>query len=426
MSLLPEADPDLRREQDAQVRPPNYAHVVRLRTKTEVPWRADGFDVAALDWPVGLNYITLAIPFVIAIGVLLQRGALFDPGIETLLVVIALLPWVAYVSRIEVPMAACTLIVCGAVFFLLRIATEDGRFEDISPFLLVALTSHVAAVGSLSQSLFALAVALVSMGVAISTVHMEAGEPGGWAHALPWYIGVTAGWCGGFFLQSQLRVMEKLKAAQADLARKAAAEERQRIAHEIHDVIAHSLTVTLLHVTGARKALQNDRADAVEALEEAERLGRQSLSDVRQVVGILKKQGESDTAALPDATDISTLVREVKAAGADVRLDTIGDVRTIAPTTGLALYRIVQESLTNVAKHAPGSPARVHLNVENGTVALSVSNPLPERSDGTDSLADGLGVWGMKERVQVLGGTFEAGPRDDRWVVEVTAPTSPA
>lgn len=390
-----------------------------------VPWRRDDFDVRALQWPMDLKYALAMPPILIALGVLLQRGALFDPGIETALAVLAISPWLLRLVNIWLPAWATTVIVSSAVFGLLNIAIGDGQVEDISPFLLIVLVMEVAASTSLSQGLFTLAVVTTTTAVAIVTAHVGSAA-GSWTHALPWYIGIVGGWCGGVTLQSQLRAMEKLKAAQADLALKAAADERQRIAHELHDVIAHSLTVTMLHVTGARKALERSSAEAAEALEEAERLGRQSLADVRQVVGVLKTQGNSEHAALPDANDIESLVAEVKAAGAEVELDTTGDVTTIAPTTGLALYRIVQESLTNVAKHAPGTPAAVNLNVNNGTVSLRVTNPLPERTLGTDSLADSMGLWGMKERVQVLGGTFEAGPRDDHWIVEVTAPTAPA
>lgn len=390
-----------------------------------VPWRRDDFDVRALSWPMDLKYALAMPPILIALGVLLQRGALFSPNVETALAVLAISPWLLRLVGIWLPAWATTVIVSSAVFGLLNIAIGDGQVEDISPFFLIVLVMEIAAGASLSQGLFTLAVVVTTTAVAIVTAHVGS-SAGSWTHALPWYIGIVGGWCGGVTLQSQLRAMEKLKAAQADLALKAAADERQRIAHELHDVIAHSLTVTMLHVTGARKALQRSSAEAAEALEEAERLGRQSLADVRQVVGVLKTQGNSDHAALPDANDIPALVDEVKAAGADVELDTIGDVTTIAPTTGLALYRIVQESLTNASKHAPGTPARVNLNVNNGTVSLRVSNPLPERTLGTDSLADSMGLWGMKERVQVLGGTFEAGPRDDRWIVEVTAPTAPS
>jgi signal transduction histidine kinase len=315
--------------------------------------------------------------------------------------------------------------VLPSIFLLQYVNRESATaLEDLSPFFLVLLCMEMAALMPLRDGLIVLALSLAAVGAAEISVHLATTGGTDLTHALPWYIGVIFGWLGGYLIQSQLRVMAELKAAQVGLAERAAAGERQRMAQELHDVIAHSLTVTMLHITGARKAMQRSSEEAAEALEQAERLGRQSLSDLRRVVGVLGSGASGEHAPMPDAMDVEKLVSDVNAAGAEVALETRGDLGSIAPTTSLALYRIVQESLTNASKHAPGSPTRVDLDVTNGHVSLTVANRLPTEPISTDATADGLGLWGMSERARVLGGTFAAGPQGDEWVVRVKAPTA--
>ncbi|MEA2498004.1 MAG: hypothetical protein QOH26_409, partial [Actinomycetota bacterium] len=350
-------------------------------------------------------------------------NALIHWKLETALVLVAVFPWVLQLMHRRPPRPVFVAIVLGAVYLLQRSAgAAAGAMEDVSPFFLVVLGMEIGALAPIRESLTVLLFSLATIGLAEVPWHQEAVT--GITHALPWYIGISCGWMGGYLIQSQLRVLTKLKAAQEGLAERAATGERQRIARELHDVIAHSLTVTMLFITGARKALERSADEAAEALEQAERLGRQSLSDLRRVVGVLGSGASAEHAPMPDVTDVDKLVRDVNAAGGSVSLDTNGDLASIAPTTSLALYRIVQESLTNSAKHAPGAPTTVALSVTNGHVTLKVSNPLPSEPLSTDASSDGLGLWGMSERVNVLGGDFEAGAQGDDWVVQVTAPTT--
>jgi signal transduction histidine kinase len=208
-----------------------------------------------------------------------------------------------------------------------------------------------------------------------------------------------------------------LRAAQAGLAERTRAEERNRIARELHDVIAHTLTVSLLHVTSARLAVESDPADAARALAEAERLGRESLDEVRQAVGLLHQDGDGGhTAPLPGAGDLPTLVERFRSAGADVTLTVDGDVGRLPATTGLAMYRILQEALTNAVKHAPGSPTAVRLTVDADTVRLDVDSAAEPRT-GT-----GVGVVSMRERAEALGGRCQAGPGGQGWLVRATLP----
>ena len=151
-------------------------------------------------------------------------------------------------------------------------------------------------------------------------------------------------------------LVERLRAAQADLEARSRAEERNRIARELHDVIAHSLTVSLLHLSSARLAVEHDDpADAARALAEAERLGRQSLAEVRATMGVLHADPTRGiTPPVPGVDQLPRLVEQLRGAGADVSL-AVGRRRRLPATTGSTVYRIVQEALTNATRHAPGS-----------------------------------------------------------------------
>jgi signal transduction histidine kinase len=232
-----------------------------------------------------------------------------------------------------------------------------------------------------------------------------------------WMAGTTLSVLAGLFIRHEIDLVAQLRAAQAGLAERARAEERNRIARELHDVIAHTLTVSLLHVTSARLAVEHDPADAARALAEAERLGRESLDEVRLAVGMLHQQGDGGrTAPLPGAGELPVLVERFRSAGADVTLTIDGDPGRLPATTGLAVYRILQEALTNAAKHAPGSPTAVHLGIDPDAVELAVDSAA-EPGTGT-----GVGMISMRERAESLGGRCQAGPGGQGWLVRATLP----
>jgi signal transduction histidine kinase len=236
-----------------------------------------------------------------------------------------------------------------------------------------------------------------------------------------WMAGTTVSVLAGLLIGHEIDLVAQLRAAQAGLAEQARAEERNRIARELHDVIAHTLTVLLLHVTSARLAVEHDLADAARALAEAERLGRESLAEVRLTVGTLHHDGDTgQTAPLPGVDDLPALVTRFRSAGADVALTIDGDTGRLPATTGLAVYRIVQEALTNAAKHAPGSPTTVRLAIGADAVRLAVDSAA-EPGSGT-----GVGVFSMRERAESLGGSCQAGPGGRGWLVEAKFPLDAA
>jgi signal transduction histidine kinase len=247
-----------------------------------------------------------------------------------------------------------------------------------------------------------------------------------WVHFSPdqgwgaWLAGSTVMALGGLLLRNQLMLVAQLRAAQAGLAAQARIEERNRISRDLHDVIAHSLTVSLLHVMSARLAVESDPDDAARSLAEAERLGRESLAEVRQVVGLLRADegvtGLNRTLPQPGASGVPSLVERFQAAGADVTLTVDGDAGRLPATVGLAVYRILQEALTNVIRHAPGAPTSARLVVSEREATLTVD------SLGKPGTGTGHGVPGMRERAESIGGSCSAGPSGAGWLVRASFP----
>ncbi|MFI5626195.1 sensor histidine kinase [Nocardioides sp. NPDC051685] len=199
------------------------------------------------------------------------------------------------------------------------------------------------------------------------------------------------------------------------LADRAAAEERQRIAREMHDVVAHSLAVVVSHAEAGRMVVgqQPERASGI--LDTIATTGREALVEMRGLLGVLG--GESTTEPQPGLADVHDLVERMREAGLTVRLE-MGEPGQVAPAVGLTAYRVVQEALTNVTRHAgTGAVATVSLTRTGRHLEVDVSD------DGAGiQRPPGRGLSGMRERVAAVGGTLEAGPSDEGWRVRAMMP----
>ncbi len=212
-------------------------------------------------------------------------------------------------------------------------------------------------------------------------------------------------------LLERARLLEQERAQEIRLA---ATTERARIAREMHDVVAHSLSVTISQADGGRYAARTDPQAAIEALETISVTGRQALNDMRALLGVLRQDDDQPLAPQPDADIIPDLVEQVRSGGSDVTLEIHGRARKLAPGPALAAYRIVQESLTNVIKHAgPTSKAWVRLNWEPHGLEIEVTDDGRGAGAGLDGIETrgGHGIRGMTERATLYGGRLDARPR---------------
>jgi signal transduction histidine kinase len=201
-------------------------------------------------------------------------------------------------------------------------------------------------------------------------------------------------------------------------ARLAVREERTRIAREMHDIVAHSVSVMVVQAGAARRLVERDPPAAAEAAGQVEATGRDALREMRRAVGVLRADGEGDVtgasappAALepqPALSDVPGLVAGYRDAGLDVRLRTDGEPRPLASGVELAAFRIVQEALTNTIKHA--GPARAEVRIAYGPDALTVVVADDGRGAGFEPGPGGHGIAGMRERVTVYDGDLDAGP----------------
>lgn len=239
-------------------------------------------------------------------------------------------------------------------------------------------------------------------------------EPG-W---ITWALGVTLT-CGAFvFVSRQRELVERLHAAQTELADRARTDERHRIAREMHDLVGHSLTVALLHLGSARLALDDDLDAARAAISEAESAARDSLEDVRAAVGLMRSNDPDAASPAPAIADIPDLVDSYRNAGADIDLDMPLLPPAITASRSLAVYRIVQESLTNAVRHGNRGLISVRLDLTDGRTRITVQNAGVIRGRHPS----GTGIAAMKERVAALGGTLTAGPTPGGWLVEAVIP----
>ena len=232
-------------------------------------------------------------------------------------------------------------------------------------------------------------------------------------HTVPaWFI-LGGAWGLGYALRGRQIEVEALTDRNAQLERErevealaAAAAERARIARELHDIVAHSLSVIVVQAQAAGRVLQGGEPSAREALAAIDATGREALVEMRRLVGMLREDREGRLTPQPGLGQLDVLLEQVRGAGLPVEMTIVGEPRSLTPGVDLAAYRIVQEALTNVLKHA--GPARACLRVR--FAEQEVELEVVDDGRGPDERrGDGHGLAGMRERVAVYGGALECG-----------------
>ena len=232
-----------------------------------------------------------------------------------------------------------------------------------------------------------------------------------------WFL-LAAAWGLGYALRERGMQVSALVARAAreererDLrAREAVAEERARIARELHDVVAHSLSVVVVQAQAASRVLEGEQASARESLAAIDATGRQALGEMRRLVGLLREDDEPTLAPQPGIAQLDTLLDQVREAGLPVDLVIEGPPRPLPPGVDLSVYRIVQEALTNALKHAGPARARVTLRFAERGVELEIAD---DGRGPTGESGDGHGLAGMTERVALFGGELDTGSSNGR------------
>jgi signal transduction histidine kinase len=226
---------------------------------------------------------------------------------------------------------------------------------------------------------------------------------------LAWVTLWVAAWLLGAYLRTRRLYVQGLVREREERAQVAVAEERARIARELHDVIGHSVSVMTVQASAVRRLMRSDQQRERAALETVEATGREALTEMRRMVGVLRSPDSAPDLTPPPTLDqLDRLLDSVRAAGLAVELRSDGPVVPLPPGLDLTVYRLVQEGLTNTLKHASATSADVRLVYRDDALLVTV------RDDGCGGgpSSSGTGLLGLTERVAVYGGTLAAGPAE--------------
>ncbi|MFI7276541.1 sensor histidine kinase [Streptomyces sp. NPDC049879] len=346
-----------------------------------------------------------------AVTTVVETGLLFDDGtrVGVLPVAVTVLVGAALLARRRAPLAVLAAACAGAA-----VLAPLGWSPGGAP-VVVALASladqrdrKVSAAALVPTALFLHLASITSPPVTI------------------------AAWGLGSYLQTRRRYTWALEERAATLERErdqldqlAAQRERASIARELHDIVAHSVTVTLIGVRGARDILPTDPRVAAETLERVETTAEQSLAELRRILGLLRtRDNDAQWRPQPSLAQLAGLVAGHAASGMPVHLETTGEPRPLADGLELSAYRIVEEALTNVLKHT--DPTRVTVTLGYGPARLDVT---VEDDGGSRTRAPspgGHGIPGMRERAAVAGGSLDARPTARGFLVTARLPTGDA
>lgn len=333
--------------------------------------------------------------------------------------VLCLVPWTFLAGGRSLPLPVFAVLAVGpSVPLVVLEGVGSITFLGIAAVALVASrTGDLLLIGG---------TALVTAAVPFLPWLLGTGHVGEGADGAQYFaFGTAFGALAGILLRRATLLTAELRRADDRLAAAAAREDRLRVARDVHDLVAHSLTVVVLHVAGARRVLRADPDLADAALQDAERVCRESLDGIRGVVGLLR---DTDVDQRQLSLDLDDLAASYSGAGLPVALSVAGDPVGLPLVVRVLLHRVLQEALANAGRHGGVSSATtaevvvaddsVDAVVTNERAGRSASQPL--RSGG------GYGLLGLRERVESQGGELLSGPVGDRWVVRCRIPVDRA
>jgi signal transduction histidine kinase len=342
-------------------------------------------------------------------------------GLTTVVAIVAVVPVLAVRRQ---PIAALAVSFCGACLNVALAAPEEGSFQTFVALIVLAFGVGTYVSGNRSRA--ALAVLLFATAAFGAFVRLEQDYPSG--EFLPILVWFTAAWAvGRLVLSWRLRAVElerlsrQLAAERDARAREAVTVERARIARELHDVVAHNVSVMSVQASAASRVLDGDQPIVREALGTIQRTARATVDEMRRMLGILRSADDgSELAPQPGLGDLETLVEQARTAGLPVDLRVEGTLPSLPAGLELSAYRIVQEALTNTIKHAGEARAAVTVRYASHAVEIEVVDDGPGDGPGAGT---GHGIVGMRERVALFGGELETGRREDGgWMLRARLP----
>jgi signal transduction histidine kinase len=364
---------------------------------------------AALDVGIGVAALALSLIF----G---RHAALSQPGtrpLDAFGYVLVVVSCVAVVGRRVAPVLVLGVVVAALVLFAV--------FNYPGGPLLVPVMVAVYSAGTALERPAVLGLGAMVTGVVVARAWLSAsqGRVSAFTWAAPGWVLASLAWGAAVRSRRQLLESVRLRAELAEQSREAEAQrradqERLRIARDLHDVIGHSFAAVNVQARVAGTVLETDRAEARLALTAIESISREALKEIRRALGVLREGGQEQTVTAASLTTrIGTLLEPLQDAGIRVEAHVdIGDA-SLPRAPADAVYRVVQESLTNVMRHAAADAVRLRVAREGGTVKVEITNdgarPAVASRSGAGS-GGGHGLLGMRERVTALGGQLHAGP----------------
>jgi signal transduction histidine kinase len=309
-----------------------------------------------------------------------------------------------------------SLAICLAALILYAL----GHFTAFPGLPIFAMTFGITLHSSRRLALVTVVAAAAAMTVALSLQASSVSSTSTWIST---ELAIVVAWLAAENLRNR-RVRwaelharaERLEREREAEARRAVTEERLRIARELHDVVAHSMSVIAVQSAVGNHVMDTQPEEAKHALAAIEATSRSALTEMRRLLGVLRQDGEpaGSLVPAPGLADLASLAAQVQEAGLSVWIHVEGERGRIPPGLDLSAYRIVQEALTNVIKHAGGSTANVTVCYRPGSVTLEIIDDgtgAPPAGAQPAPPSTGHGIIGMRERVAVFGGEFAAGPR---------------
>jgi signal transduction histidine kinase len=377
---------------------------------------------SAIDPVTGLRrgQVDALIAGVLALWALLEAIFFDGPGPLVVRIGYALAVTVPLLWRRRFPLPVLALI---SALLALRALTADVAESGTAPFpsLLVATFSVACHVGPLALATPAPVLPVAAM---VLTVHTDAwsGEAAPGDYAILGFF-VASAWAAGRLVRHRMQQAQAARAEVGERAREAVAAERARLARELHDVVAHSVSIIAVQAGAAEALVERDLAGAREHMGAVRRTAHEALAEMRRLLDVLRED-EPSYAPQPTLATLAALVEETRGAGVPVELVREGPDEPLPAGIDLAAYRIVQEALTNVRRHAGAAPTRVRVRHADDAVEVEVVNG-PATAPG-EGPGGGRGLLGMRERVRLYGGSLDAGPEDGGFAVRARLPLEDA